>query len=604
MNPPPSVVSRGLAVLHKVELSITFAAFAVLAAVIFADVLMREFTGSGLSWARQIGVYANVVVTIIGIGLASDGGAHLRPRFADRWLPAAWDPWLVRLGELLTAAFCLAFAWVAFTVVRETYELDERSIVLRLIVWPVQSVLPAAFAIAALRHACFGLWPALRPAERGEGDPHGEPAAPPCGGRAAMTGAGLALLVLALLALRQSLMVVLGCAAAYAYLAWGDGVVANIVLDGWDALNRDVLLSIPLYLLAGNIMAEGAIATRLVRFMRAVTGPVPGGLAIATVLSCAIFAAIVGSSAVTLLAVGSIMYPALLAAGYSRSFSLGIVCAGGTLGIIIPPSIPLILYGVMTNTSIADLFLAGVGPGLLLVGLFAAYSIAVNWQRRLPSWNLRELRDALSSGAWSLMLPVIILGGIYSGYFTATESAAVALVYALFVEMVIHRELDLRALFRVTGDTTRLLGSLFPVLMMALSLNVFLSYQQVPEQIVGVLSQWLQGPTSFLIVTNLLLLAVGAVMDIGSAILILAPILQPVAQAQGLDPVHFGIMMTVNLEIGYLTPPMGLNLIVAMSAFREDFWVICRAVLPFMLIMLVALVIVATTPQLSLFLLR
>jgi len=419
-----------------------------------------------------------------------------------------------------------------------------------------------------------------------------------------MTGAGLALLVLLLLALRQSLMVVLGCAAAYAYLVWGDGVVANIVLDGWDALNRDVLLSIPLYLLAGNIMAEGAIATRLVRFMRAVTGPVPGGLAIATVLSCAIFAAIVGSSAVTLLAVGSIMYPALLAAGYSRSFSLGIVCAGGTLGIIIPPSIPLILYGVMTNTSIADLFLAGVGPGLLLVGLFAAYSIAVNWQRRLPNWNIRELRDALASGAWSLMLPVIILGGIYSGYFTATESAAVALVYALFVEMVIHRELDLRALFKVTGDTTRLLGSLFPVLMMALSLNVFLSYQQVPEHIVGVLSQWFQGPASFLIGTNLLLLAVGALMDIGSAILILAPILQPVAQAQGLDPVHFGIMMTVNLEIGYLTPPMGLNLIVAMSAFREDFWTICRAVLPFMLLMLVALVIVATTPQLSLFLLR
>ena len=182
MNPPPGVVSRGLAVLHKVELSITFAAFAVLAAVIFADVLMREFTGSGLSWARQIGVYANVVVTIIGIGLASDGGAHLRPRFADRWLPAAWDPWLVRLGEVLTAAFCLAFAWVAFTVVRETYELDERSIVLRLMVWPVQSVLPAAFAIAALRHACYGFWPALRPAERGEGDPHGDPPRQPAAG--------------------------------------------------------------------------------------------------------------------------------------------------------------------------------------------------------------------------------------------------------------------------------------------------------------------------------------------------------------------------------------------------------------------------------------
>lgn len=419
-----------------------------------------------------------------------------------------------------------------------------------------------------------------------------------------MSGLGLAALVLALLVLRQNLMVVLGCAAAYAYLVWGDGVVANIVLDGWDALNKDVLLSIPLYLLAGNVMAEGAIAARLVRVMRALAGPVPGGLAIAAVLSCALFAAIVGSSSVTLLAVGSIMYPALLQAGYGRPFSLGLVCAGATLGIIIPPSIPLILYGVMTNTSIADLFLAGVGPGLLLVGLFGGYAVAVNWRRRLPSWNLDELRAAVAAGIWSLLLPVIILGGIYSGYFTATESAAVALAYALFVEMVVHRELDARGLVSVTGDTTRLLGSLFPVLMMALSLNVFLAYQQVPEQVVGRLSEWFTGPVSFLVGTNLLLLAVGAVMDIGSAILILAPILQPVAQAQGFDPVHFGIMMTVNLEIGYLTPPMGLNLIVAMSAFREDFWTICRAVIPFVLLMLVALACVAWFPQLSLFLLR
>lgn len=419
-----------------------------------------------------------------------------------------------------------------------------------------------------------------------------------------MTGLGLFAMVLALLVLRQNLMVVLGCVAAYAYLAWGDGVLANIVLDGWDALNKDVLLSIPLYLLAGNVMAEGAIAARLVRVMRAVAGPVPGGLAIATVLSCALFAAIVGSSSVTLLAVGAIMYPALLQAGYGRAFSLGVVCAGATLGIIIPPSIPLILFGVMTNTSIADLFLAGVGPGLLLVLLFGAYAIAVNWKRRLPGWDLRELRAALAAGFWSLLLPVIILGGIYSGYFTATESAAVALVYALLVEMVIHRELDLRGLVKVTGDTTRLLGSLFPVLMMAVSLNVFLSYQQVPEQIVDALAGWFTSPLSFAVGTNLLLLAVGMLMDIGSAILILAPILQPVAQAQGFDPVHFGIMMTVNLEIGYLTPPMGLNLIVAMSAFREDFWTICRAVVPFILIMLVALVVVAAVPQLSLFLLR
>jgi C4-dicarboxylate transporter DctM subunit len=350
-------------------------------------------------------------------------------------------------------------------------------------------------------------------------------------------------------------------------------------------------------------MAGGAIAARLVRLMRALTGPIPGGLAIATVLSCGLFSAIVGSSIVTLLAVGSIMYPALLQAGYSRSFSLGIICAGGTLGIIIPPSIPLILYGVMTSTSIADLFLAGVGPALLLMGLFAGYSIVVNWHRRLPAWDFVELVAALRSGVWSLMLPVIILGGIYSGYFTATESAAVALVYAVFVEMVIHRELNGPSLFRITGETTRLLGSLFPVLMMALSLNVFLSYQQVPSQIVEALNDWFEGPASFLVVTNLLLLGIGMLMDIGSAILILAPILQPVAESLGIDPVHFGIMMTVNLEIGYLTPPMGLNLIVAMITFKVDFKTVVRAVLPFIALMFVALVIVAAVPQLSLFLL-
>ncbi len=180
----PTPVRRALEAIRRVELTVTCAAFAVLAAVIFADVVVRETTGSGLSWSRQIGVFANVVVTIVGIGLASASGAHLRPRFADGWLPAAWDPWLTRIGELLTAVFCAVFAWIALGVVQETYELDERSVVLRLVVWPFQAVLPAAFALAALRHACYGIWPGLRPAERGEGDPHGEPPHAPAGGAA------------------------------------------------------------------------------------------------------------------------------------------------------------------------------------------------------------------------------------------------------------------------------------------------------------------------------------------------------------------------------------------------------------------------------------
>ncbi len=414
----------------------------------------------------------------------------------------------------------------------------------------------------------------------------------------------LPLIVLVLLALRQNLMVILGVVTAYAYLVWGDGVVANIVIDAWDAANKEVLLSIPLYILAGNIMSRGVMAQRLIRLMSAVSSPVPGGLAIATVLSCAVFAAVSGSGTVTLLAVGTVMYPALRDAGYPRNFSLGAICAAGTLGIIVPPSIPLILYGVMTQTSIADLFIAGIGPALLLTTLMVIYAVVVNRHFRGGRWNGSEVRESFRQGIWALLMPVLILGGIYSGYFTATESAAVAVVYALFIEMVVYRELGFQGLYAVVGQTTKLLGSLFPVLMIALSLNVFLTYEQVPEMLVNALSSRLDSPVALLVGMNLFLLLLGCVMDIGSAILILSPMLQPLAEAQGIDPVHFGIIMVVNLEIGYLTPPLGLNLIVAMTAFREDFWTICRAVIPFLFLMLTGLVIVTFWPGLSLFLLR
>lgn len=414
---------------------------------------------------------------------------------------------------------------------------------------------------------------------------------------------GLASLVMALLVCRQNLLVVLGVATVFAYVVWGDGRIGNIVVDAWDAANKEILLSIPLYLLAGNIMARGAMAARLIRLMKAVSEPVPGGLAIAAIASCALFAAVSGSGTVTLIAVGTVMYPALLEAGYSRSFAIGALCAAGTLGIIVPPSIPLILYGVMTQTSIADLFIAGIGPSLVLVALMTGYASWRNRNIRGRRGSLREAGGALRDGVWALAMPVIILGGIYSGYFTATESAAVAVVYAMLIEIGVYREMGWSDLYAVVGQTTQLLGSLFPVLMLALSLNIFLAYQQVPELFVGALADVVDSRTGFLIGLNLFLLAVGCIMDIGSAILILAPMLQPVAAAQGIDPVHLGIITVVNLEIGYLTPPLGLNLIVAMSVFRVDFWTVCRAVVPFAILMLIGLQIVTYWTGLSSFLL-
>jgi C4-dicarboxylate transporter DctM subunit len=376
------------------------------------------------------------------------------------------------------------------------------------------------------------------------------------------------------------------------------------VVDLWDAANKDVLLSIPLYLLAGNIMSRGVMAKRLIRLMQALASPVPGGLAMAAVASCALFASVSGSGTVTLLAIGAVMYPALVAAGYPRSYAVGALCSAGTLGIIIPPSIPLILYGVMTQTSIADLFLAGIGPGLLLTLLLMAHALLRNRGIRSGSWSGAEIAAAFRGAAWALLMPLIVLGGIYGGIFTATESAAVAVAYALAVETLAYRELGLRDLYAVVGSTTALLGSLFPVLMLALSLNTFLVYEQVPDLVVQELGRHFDSPLGFLVAVNLLLLLVGCIMDVGSAILILAPVLAPLAAAQGIDPVHFGIIMVMNLEIGYVTPPVGMNLIVATTAYGVDFRSACRAVMPFIVLLLVGLAMVAAWPALALFLVR
>jgi len=416
-----------------------------------------------------------------------------------------------------------------------------------------------------------------------------------------MSAVFLPIIVIVLFMLRQNLIVVLGIATAYAYWAFGDGVVSNIVVDAWDAANKDILLSIPLFILAGNIMSKGGMASRLIDLMKALTAPIPGGLAIATILSCAGFAAVSGSGTVTLLAIGTLMYPALINAGYPRSFALGALCAAGTLGIVVPPSIPLILYGIMTQTSIGDLFIAGIGPALLLTMLMLGYAMMQNFSHREGSWKIGYIFKSIKNGIWALLMPIIILGGIYTGYFTATESAAVAVVYAIIVETFIHKEMKWGVLFEVISETTKLLGSLFPVLMIALSLNVFLTYEEVPQNLVSWLSQRIDNPITALLSINLFLLIIGCIVDIGSAILILAPMLGPIAISQGIDPIHFGIIMVMNLEIGYLTPPLGLNLIVAMGVFKEKFWTVCKSTIPFLIIMLTGLMLVSFIPKIALF---
>ncbi len=415
---------------------------------------------------------------------------------------------------------------------------------------------------------------------------------------------GIILLLLFLLGFRQPIVLVLIGLTAYVHFVWGDGQLTYLIDDMWTALSHEALLAIPMFILAGSLMARGSIAERLIGIMRAGTTWMPGGLAVAAILSCAIFAAISGASAVTLLAVGAVMYPALLKDGYSQTFSLGALAAGGTLGILIPPSIPMIFYAIVVEKSIVDMFIAGLLPGLLLAGVMSVYVLIVN--RHIPAQRFDPiaLLSALRRGFWALMLPIVLLGGIYSGYFSATEAAAVAVGYALFVETVIHRELSLRDFGHVAKETATLLGTLFPIVAAAISLNLLLTAERVPQELATMVAANVESRVAFLLMVNLLLLIVGCFVDTMSAIVILAPLLLPMAEAFGIDPIHFGIIMVINLEIGLLTPPLGMNLIVAMTAFKANFGTVVRGALPFIALMIAVLMMVTFIPAISMALIR
>ena len=401
------------------------------------------------------------------------------------------------------------------------------------------------------------------------------------------------------LLLRQPLLVILLGVTALIHIIWGKGQLDYIIEDMWVGLDKEVILSIPLFILCGNVMTRGSIAARLIRILASITKPLPGGMAVACILSCAVFAAISGSSIVTMLAIGSVMYPAMREAGYDLKFSLGAIMSGGTLGIIIPPSIPMIIYGLVTETSITDLFAAGFGPGILLTIVFAAYSVWFNRNMATQPFSMSEFKTAFRQGIFALMMPVILLGGIYTGYFTATEAAAVALAYALLVEIFIHKELQFKDFYNVVLETSKLGGSLFPVLAVALSLNILLTEHRVPQSLVTFMQQYISSPLMFMLLVNILLLFVGCIMTTGEAILILAPLLAPIAESYGYNKVLFGLIMILNLEIGYLTPPVGLNLIVAMSAFKQPFGLLCKAALPFIGLMIICLAIVVWQPWIA-----
>ena len=430
-------------------------------------------------------------------------------------------------------------------------------------------------------------------------------------------------IVLALVLLGQPVYVLIGSVAAFLLL---DGVFDSfsdltvLVEKTRDLADKELLLAIPFFVVAGTIMTEGDIARRLINFAKACFGWLPGGLAISAIFACVFFAAISGSSPVTVIAIGSIMFPAMVQEGYSQRFSSGLVTSAGSLGILIPPSIPMIVYAIADPTmfnepegggflpagsdvdlGVTDLFLAGIAPGLLIAVVFSTYAIVQGVRFNVPrsDFSVRRILHTAREGAWALFLPVLILGGIYSGAFTATAAACVAVVYSIVVERFIHRSISFKNLQKVFAECTVLIGALLLILALAQGFNTYLVRAEIAQAAAQAIVDAHLGPVAFLLVVNVVLLIAGCFMDILSAILILVPLLSPIAYQLGIHPLHLGIVFIVNLEIGYLTPPLGINLFVSSTLFNKSLGEIIRGVVPFTGLMIIGLALITYVPTLS-----
>lgn len=365
-----------------------------------------------------------------------------------------------------------------------------------------------------------------------------------------------------------------------------------------------LLVALPLFTFAGAVLAESGAPRRLLAVARALVGWMPGGLSLMALLTCALFTAFTGASGVTILAVGGLLYPALISSGYPERFTLGLITTSGSLGLLFPPSLPLIIYAYVAGTPIDALFLAGIVPGLVLILLLALYGarrpLAAGTERTPFRWA--ELRAALREGAWEVPLPVVVLGGIYSGRVTVMEAGSLTALYALFVEMVVYRDVRLRDLPHVVRGSMVLVAGILVIVAAAFGLTNYLIDADVPMQIL----EWMQGAFSskwtFLIALNVFLLIVGALLDVFSALIVVLPLIVPIAEGYGVNLTHLGIIFLTNLEIGYSLPPLGLNLFISSFRFEKSIWDLYRSCLPFLAILALALLLITYVPSLSLFL--
>ncbi|AXE29286.1 C4-dicarboxylate ABC transporter permease [Chromobacterium phragmitis] len=383
--------------------------------------------------------------------------------------------------------------------------------------------------------------------------------------------------------------------------------IESVALKLFTGIEKFEIMAIPFFILAGNFLTHGGVARRMINFATSLVGHWHGGLGLAGVLACALFAAVSGSSPACVVAIGSILLPAMVKQGFPKQFGAGVITTSGALGILIPPSIAMVMYSVATNTSVGQLFIAGVVPGLMLASLLGL----TTWHRarkhgypRLPKASMAQRMKALRESIWGLLLIVLVIGGIYSGIFTPTEAAAMSAVYAFIVAVFVYKDLTLKQVPKVLLDSASMSAMLLYIITNAVLFSFLMTSENVPQMMAGWLIDAGLGPIAFLLMVNVLLLLAGNVMEPSSIILIMAPILFPVAQQLGIDPIHFGILITVNMEVGMCHPPVGLNLYVASGITKMGITELTVAVWPWLLTMLAFLLAVTYIPEISLWLPR
>ena len=564
-----------------------------------AEVVLRRLFGTGIPGAAPFTSHLTLIVGLVGASIAARDG-KLLAMATGTLLPEGSARDIAKVVSALVGSMVSTVLALGGLRLLQVHREAGKPIALGVPVWVADLAFPIAFGLIALRLVwqaspkmavralaalgiVAGVWISRYPALL-----DGVPAWP-----------GIAVLILAAV-LGMPIFALLGGAAVFLFLAQGDSP-ANAIIGSYDQLTSSDLPALPLFTLAGFLLAEGHASDRLLRLFRAFFGWMPGGTAVVTAVLCAFFTVFTGGSGVTILALGGLLLPALLADKYRESFSLGLLTASGSLGLLFPPALPLILYGIVAGVAIGDLFVGGLLPGLVMLALLALLGVRegiASGSSRTP-FRPGEAARAAWQAKWEMLMPVVILGSLLGGA-TTVQSSALAALFALLVQMFVQRELNTFAdVRRVVSAAISVIGGVLVILAVAVGFTGYLIDAQVPAQMAEWVSASIASPALFLLALNLFLIVVGCLMDIFSAIVVVVPLIVPIAAHFGINPVHLGVIFIANLELGYLTPPVGLNLFLSSYRFNKPVMQIARATLPMLGVLAVGVLFITYVPWLT-----